>query len=172
MTWLAVGAKLTGKEVQVSWTVSNEINVASYVVQRSPDGLSFSNIATVNATETVLPQKQYGAMDRLPLKGTNYYRILQTDKDGKYTYSKTVLVNVTDAGGLIIYPNPAASTVNVQSSQAIMKLQVFNSGGQMMYEAKPVATQHAIPVQQWAPGVYYISITSGTQVTQSRFIKQ
>jgi len=172
VTWLAVGAKLTGKEVQVSWTVSNEINVASYVVQRSADGLSFSNIATVNATETVLPQKQYGAMDRLPLKGTNYYRVLQTDKDGKYTYSKTVLVNVTEAGGLIIYPNPAASTVNVQSGQAIMKLQIFNSGGQMMYEAKPVATQHAIPVQHWAPGVYYISITSGTQVTQSRFIKQ
>ena len=172
VTWLAVGAKLNGKEVQVSWTVSNEINVASYVVQRSTDGLSFSNIATVNATETVLPQKQYGAIDRLPLKGTNYYRILQTDKDGKYTYSKTVLVNVTEAGGLIIYPNPAASTVNVQNGQAIMKLQVFNSGGQMMYEAKPVATQHAIPVQQWAPGVYYISITSGTQVTQSRFIKQ
>jgi len=172
VTWLAVGAKLIGKEVQVSWTVSNEINVANYVVQRSTDGLSFSNIATVNATETVLPQKQYGAVDRLPLKGTNYYRILQTDKDGKYTYSKTVLVNVTETGGLIVYPNPAASTVNVQSGQAMMRVQVFNSGGQMMYDAKPVATQHTIPVQQWAPGVYYISITSGTQVTQSRFIKQ
>ena len=173
VTWLQVAAKLVGKEVQVSWKVADEINVDNYTVERSVDGRSFTDVVMVNANTDNMSEKQYGATDRLWQKGNNYYRIRQTDKDGTNSYSKTVLVNVSETGETIIWPNPAAITVNVQNGQAILRLQCFNGSGQLVYDVKPSSgNQYAIPVQQWSPGIYYITITGSTQVVQARFIKQ
>lgn len=172
VTWLQVSAKLTGKDAQITWKVADEVNVNNYIVERSSDGLSFSSIAVVNATATTALENQYQATDKQLHNGITYYRIKQTDKDGKYSYSKTVLVHVTETGEVVVWPNPAASTLNIQNGQPMQRLQCFNSTGQLMYDVKPAANQYSIPVQQWAPGVYYIKVTGSTQTSQTRFIKQ
>lgn len=172
VTWLQVAAKLVGKDAQITWKVSDEVNVSNYTVERSSDGLSFSAVAVVSATTTTALENQYQATDKQLQKGVTYYRIKQTDKDGKYSYSKTVLVHVTDAGEVVVWPNPATSTLNVQNGQVIQRLQCFNSTGQLVLDVKPSANQYSIPVQQWAPGVYYITVTGTSQSSQTRFIKQ
>ena len=172
VTWLSVSAKLVSKEVQVLWKVANEVNVSNYIVQRSTDGISFTDIAVINANAATSIEKQYSAIDRLPQMGINYYRIRQVDNDGKFTYSQTVLVNVTETGAMIVWPNPATTTLNIQNGQAMQRLQCFNSSGQLLYDVKPAATQYAIPVQQWPAGVYYIQITGNNQVQQTRFVKK
>ncbi len=172
VTWLQVSAKLLGKEAKVSWKTADEINVNNYIVERSADGISFSTVAVVNANAVSLAENQYEATDRQVQKGINYYRIKQTDKDGKYSYSKIVMVNATESADLLLWPNPAASTVNIQNSQPMLHLQCYNGNGQLVLDVKPSTTQYAIPVQQWAPGVYYVKITGSTQTVQARFIKQ
>jgi pimeloyl-ACP methyl ester carboxylesterase len=172
VTWLQVSARLIGKETKVTWKTADEVNVDNYIVERSSDGISFTTVAVVNAYAVTQLQNQYEAIDRLVQKGINYYRIKQTDNDGKYSYSKTVVVNSGETGNLLLWPNPAAATVNVQNNQTMLRLQCFNSNGQLVYDIKPGGTQYAIPVQQWAPGVYYVKITGSTQVAEARFIKQ
>lgn len=172
VTWLQVAAKMVGKDAQVSWKVADEINVNNYIVERSSDGLSFTAVAVVNAVAGGAAETQYQAVDKQVQKGVNYYRIKQTDKDGKFSYSKTVLVHVTETGEVVVWPNPATSTINVQNAQVIQRLQCFNSTGQMVLDVKPSANQYSIPVQQWAPGVYYITVTGTSQSSQTRFIKQ
>lgn len=172
VTWLSVTAKPIGKQVQVEWKTTNEINIAGYTVERSGDGIVFSDVAVVNASSVMAAEKQYDITDGLPLKGNNYYRIRQTDKDGKYSYSKTVLVNVGGAGNFLLWPNPASEIVTVQNNQTILRLQCYNSNGQLMFDVKPAASQFTIPVQQWAAGIYQVRITSKDQVTETRFVKK
>jgi hypothetical protein len=170
--WLQAGAKLLGKQVQIIWTIGNEVNISNYTVERSADGISFTDIAMVNANTVIAAEKQYEAMDRLPLKGINYYRIRQTAKDGRTSYSKIMQVNITETADFILWPNPAATTVNIQNRQTILRLQCFNSNGQLMYDVKPTAKQYTIPVQQWAAGIYSVKITGSGQVIQARFVKE
>ncbi|MEO5684100.1 MAG: S8 family serine peptidase [Chitinophagaceae bacterium] len=170
--WLQVSARQVNKQVQVNWKVTEEINVKGYTLERSDDGIAFSNVVLVNASAVIAAEKQYEAIDAVPLKGNNYYRIRQTDKDGKYSYSKTVIVNVSSTGNFLLWPNPATETVTIQNRQPIVRLQCFNSTGQLLFEVKPATNQYTIPVRQWANGIYYVQVTSGGQVTQARFVKE
>ncbi|HTE12188.1 MAG TPA: S8 family serine peptidase [Chitinophagaceae bacterium] len=170
--WLQADAKMLGKQVQITWTIGNEVNIKNYMVERSADGISFTDLVMVNATAVIASEKQYEAADRLPEKGINYYRIRQTAKDGRTSYSKIIQVNVTKTTDFILWPNPAATMVNVQNRQPILRLQCFNSNGQLVYDARPSATQYTIPVQQWAAGIYQVKITGSGQVIQARFVKK
>ena len=156
----------------MDWKTANEVNVNNYTVERSADGLSFIDIISVNASAVAAAAKQYEAFDRLPAKGVNYYRIRQTDKDGRYSYSKTVQVNVGETAAFVLWPNPASSSVTVQSKESIQRLQYYNGNGQLMYDIKPAAGQYTLPVQQWAAGVYHVKITIAGKTTETRFIKK
>jgi hypothetical protein len=69
----------------ISWVTAEEINVKNYEVQRSANGINFSTIADVtpkspNSSSDV----SYDVTDSKPLPGINYYRLKQTDIDGKF----------------------------------------------------------------------------------------
>lgn len=170
--WVKVDAGRAGKQVWVSWTVSDELNVKDYTLQRSAEGVSFTNVAVVAPTAAAPGVKQYGVYDPLPLKGLNYYRIKQTDINGRSDYSKTVMVSVNSTGAITLLPNPATASITIQNSQLMQQLQCYNSNGQLVYEARPAAARHTINLQRWPAGVYQVKIiTAGTVVT-ARFIKE
>ncbi|MEP6725282.1 MAG: S8 family serine peptidase, partial [Bacteroidota bacterium] len=166
--WLQADAKLLGRQVQVTWTIGNEVNISNYTVERSTDGIIFTNVALVNATAVIAAEKQYEAADRLPEKGINYYRIRQTAIDGRTSYSKTMQVNVSETADFILWPNPATTTVNIQNRQPMSRVQCYNSNGQLMYDAKIAANQYSLPVQLWAAGMYTLKITANGNIIQAR----
>jgi hypothetical protein len=87
----------------VSWTVFNETNIKSYQVEKSTDGISFSDVATVNARGVA----QYNWLDANAIAGDNYYRICSIGIDGTLQYSAVVKVNITKvAPAFSVYPNP------------------------------------------------------------------
>lgn len=98
--------------VTVKWTTLSEINNDYFVVQKSADGKTFTDLTTVtsqNGGNSSSPT-YYSATDTYPVAGTGYYRIKQVDKDGTVTYSKIVTSNNgtinTAQQWLRPYPNP------------------------------------------------------------------
>ena len=171
VTWVDVSAKPLRKNVIVEWKTTNEINVAGYSVERSSDGIAFNNIGSQRADTSNAINKLYQLTDLDPLKGNNYYRILQTDKDGRFTYSKTVLVNFKESI-LSVWPNPAAEMVTIHDNEMLQRVQVYNGRGQLLYDLRPASSQLIIPVKKWPAGVYNITITAGGNTTHTRFVKQ
>ena len=89
--------------VQVDWTTVGEVAVATYTVQHSVDGVTFTSIATVTATNSV----SYNVTDNKSVTGTNYYRIKVTSNDGTVSYSDVAAVSVGKAiASIAVYPNP------------------------------------------------------------------
>ncbi len=170
--WLQADANLAGKQIQLSWKIGNEVNISKYTVEWSADGVSFTDLTTVQATAGFAAEKNYESADRLPQKGTNYYRIRQTAKDGRGTYSRIMQVSISVTNDYIVWPNPAVSTVHVQNRQAMTRLQCFNSNGQLVYDVRPGSTQHSIPVRRWSAGVYTLRIAGGSANVLTRFVKQ
>ena len=106
-----------GNKVDLTWITQSETNNRSFEIQRSADARSFTAMGAVN-TKAVggysVSPISYSFTDVLPLVVTNYYRLKQTDIDGKITYSNTVLVKgikPTVFSLNTIFPNPATERV-------------------------------------------------------------
>ncbi len=115
---LSFAAVKDGNTVKVSWKSAEEINSSEYIVQRSADGISFTNIGTITAKGFA---SDYSFTDANPLTGSNFYRLKQVDKDGKFVYSKVVKINFTKLPGIRISPNPASSYIYLSLKTLILQ---------------------------------------------------
>lgn len=70
----------------------------------------FEQVAIVDGAGNSMTPIFYFTTDNDPYEDISYYRLKQTDFDGKYEYSYLVAVNLTYGDNpinIIVYPNPA-----------------------------------------------------------------
>ncbi len=102
------------KTVLLTWTTTVEVKNKQYRLERSADGISYTTLATVAGKGTYNGKSDYSYTDLKPLKGMNYYRLVQEDIDGNLTDLGVRAVNVTDNKALIrVFPNPAHTELNI-----------------------------------------------------------
>ncbi|MBS1734204.1 MAG: metallophosphoesterase [Bacteroidetes bacterium] len=76
-------ASLNRDIVMLDWATSQESNSGFYSIEKSIDGNHYSFLGSVKAAGTSSLQKKYHMTDIQPLDGVNYYRLSQTDLDGR-----------------------------------------------------------------------------------------
>jgi len=91
VNWVNFTAKPVGGDVDLDWTVSANESAKTYDVQHSTDGVTFKSIGQVANLSSV---QSYSFVHSQAGEGIHYYRILETDVDGKSIYSKIVSANV------------------------------------------------------------------------------
>jgi hypothetical protein len=74
-------------QAYLQWQTGQEENSKVFIVERSTDGITYSQIGSVDAAGTSHTTKTYSFTDASPATGTNYYRIKEMDLDSKLTYS-------------------------------------------------------------------------------------
>ena len=110
---------------QVNWNTATEQNNAGFVVERSVNGKEFIAIGNVDSKGTngnSSANLSYSFYDRKALIGTNYYRLKQTDKDGKTSYSTIVSVNNKTRATFnleSVYPNPVVNNLGLKLNTGI-----------------------------------------------------
>jgi hypothetical protein len=144
--FLNFSSKYVDGSIDLAWSTANEINNSHFIVEKSRDGIIFNGIGSVSSS----PQSNYSFKDNDPFEENNYYRIRQVDLDGKYSYSKIILipVNKNKKNELLVFPNPAGNTCTVQvpDSKSIYSLAIFNSKGALVMKLKTVAGNKTLPV--------------------------
>ena len=175
VTLLKFSAAPINNTVQISWQTTNETNSKSFTVLRSADGISFSAIGTVSAFGNTNTQHQYSFIDNAPQSGTNYYRLRQTDNDGRFTDSKTVTVTFTGTSLFTLYPNPAVSVVHIGfSSSSAAALVVYDANGKAVMQ-KTISSgsgSQTINVSSLAAGVYTIVLQQNNHQQSLKFVKR
>ncbi len=103
-------AKLDGKTVRLTWSTAAEINNEYFSLERSEDGKNFEEIGQVRGSGNTTTRRDYSFVDDAPLSGESYYRLKQTDYDGKYEIfdPKHVVIKQTilDESKITVWPNP------------------------------------------------------------------
>lgn len=115
-------------------------------------------IATVSlaleSSEANYAGADYQFFDKHPLRGLNYYRLLQTDFDGTISYSSIVSIEMKQNVRLV--PNPARDMVQIFSEQGPWQYGVlYDARGQQM----PLVfdqNQQSINVAALPPGIYWL----------------
>ena len=171
VTLLSFTGKKEGTLNLLQWQTASEINNAGFALERSADGTRFSSIAFVNSkaeqgNSTAL--LDYNYTDARPLAGNNYYRLKQTDKDGKVNYSNIVLLKGDKINGVFIsslYPNPAQNEVNVRIESSVAKrvtLVVTDISGRILMkrneQLQSGTTLVSVITSQLAQGSYLMKV--------------
>ena len=84
---LSFTAEPKNAHIELNWFTANEISNDYFDVQRSFDGVNFTSIDKINGAGNSTQVLSYSAVDDAPLTGISYYRLKQTDYDGKTSYS-------------------------------------------------------------------------------------
>ena len=123
--------------VQLHWVTATEINNDYFVIERSKDALTFSEVGTMKAKNTLITS-MYQLNDTKPYKGTSYYRLKQIDFDGTYTYSSIITIEFNDEIVFFVYPNPKAQQQSLIVSLdkdygANINLTIYDVTGKQVY---------------------------------------
>ena len=173
-------AKLDGRSVNVDWTTGAEKNNDYFTVERSIDGASFEEIAIVKGAGNSNTVINYSAIDENPLNGTSYYRLKQTDFDGKFSCSNLVAVKTSLETLFSVYPNPSDGSnvtisLNGSSAKEILVVVLDMTGRESYSKIVPtfrdgtflIATD---PSSKLAPGVYLVTATSDNKIYNQKLI--
>lgn len=87
MTLLSFTAAAIEKQVALKWCTASEKNNDYFTIERSTNGVTFTELAQIKAAGNSSVLLNYRAMDEHPFTGISYYRLKQTDYDGRFSYS-------------------------------------------------------------------------------------
>jgi hypothetical protein len=87
-------AKVSNRVLLVQWTTQNEVNNLEFDIQQSNDGVLWQDIGTVYPAHTGVLAGNYSFAKKISTVGLMYVRLKQVDVDLKFTYSKTIVLNV------------------------------------------------------------------------------
>lgn len=149
--------------VLLKWASSFEISSYQYVIQKSKDGRTFSDIGDLQAAGNSVATINYSFSDREMLNGAAYYRLKLVDLDGSVDYTKIIYINngVATLTSLSVFPNPFRSEVQlkgVTTSEVNRKnIKVYNAmGSEVNYR---VVGGNSIVIDPTVPkGIYFLRL--------------
>jgi hypothetical protein len=177
VTWVSFDAKSKDKKASLTWSVNNEINVETYEIEHSKDGIQFKSLESMPA---ILNKKQfikaYNFLHAEPHTGVNYYRIRQIDYDGRYTYSAIKSVEIDhDADELRIFPNPSGDVIWLNYTVENLHEQhisILNSQGKIVRNLpSSILEDKNIDISGLPSGSYILQITNDKKSSFSKFVK-
>lgn len=169
LTWLGVQAQwINGSEAKVSWQVAQQKNVKDYTVQYSSDGNNFLNVCPVISSAITSYNCTIPAYKNIK----NYYRVMQTDIDGKTTYSKIVLLQASAKPSLSVYPNPAKDKLYLLGVNNYSEASISDAGGKTNNHFLLNANTQYIDVSKLPKGIYFIKLMSVNDTQTIKFIKE
>ncbi|WP_407031520.1 T9SS type A sorting domain-containing protein [Polluticaenibacter yanchengensis] len=180
VTLASFTATKQGAIAQLNWITATERDNKGFDIERSADSRNWSSIGFVyskaaNGNSNL--NLQYGFDDKKPLNGANYYRLKQTDKDGKVNYSSVRLVDFSNASASLVrlYPNPANASVTLTGLTPKAKIVVFDGTGKSVLTTATAVGENEkkINIHRLSSGWYTIVIKNenGNAVTL-KFVKE
>jgi hypothetical protein len=205
MTSFTVSAKQLNAELK--WSTATEVNNAGFEVERKlvsrPGGqagftsqvsgeipsslkLETSNsdwtrIAFVDGAGSSNTAHEYSYTDRSISAGTYAFRLKQIDRDGKFTYSKTVEVTASIPYIFSLeqnYPNPFNPSTSIEyqlPSSGKVKLSVFDALGRevaVLVDEVKDAGRYSVRFDgtQRSSGIYYARLSSGGMTSVKKML--
>ncbi len=135
---LSFVAKRNNENVKIDWITATETNNDYFTIERSENGYDFEPIFNVNGAGTSNAELTYSKIDfDAPVIGI-YYRLKQTDHDGRSSWSQIEYVEpMGNSEEILLYPNPTDGLINVilnDFSDEHLKIEFSDITGRICYQ--------------------------------------
>lgn len=167
-------ASKKSNSVLLNWQTVSETNNNYFAIERSANSSNgFKEIARVTSKGNSSQTQQYSSEDIAPLKGVNYYRLKQVDKNGKATTSKIVLVDFTNGAIIKLYPNPVKSNLNIDGlAGSKTTLSIIGINGKVLSTTSTTNTSYNWNISAIPAGTYYLRIDADKKINTIKFVKE
>ena len=184
VTYNSFNVTKVNEGVSVKWSTQTETNNNRFEVERAGDDKAFFKIHTEMAKGN---NSSYAYIDKNPLLGNNYYRLVQVDNDNKPTANQPQVVNYTgevnaNNNVVSVFPNPVVSKFTVKYNGALkanqQTLKIVNATGQVLLtkvvNKAELTAGYEINIAGYAIGVYVIEVYEGgnQRIGQMKLVKQ
>lgn len=157
-------------QVQINWSVTEEVNNDRYEIERSADGTHWTTLFIVRPHAPLQGNLPYTATDGMPFSGLNYYRLVQYDKDGNKTYYGINTVNFSGVRGswIQVYPNPASGSFVVRAEPDGLNkgtITITDAFGRTVKKlALPPSGVQTVSAQNMS-GTYFVRISTNGKIS-------
>lgn len=151
--------------VNLEWSTATEHNNDYFTIEKSIDGEDFQSIGTVKSVGESTKLNSYHFEDNRLENSVIYYRLKQTDIDGRYTTSDIESVLIKNESNISFYPNPVKDEINLiyDSNQNSDKtINIFDYKGLLIFsnvfKIKEGYNDIHLELSNLKPGVYIIKV--------------
>lgn len=166
----------TSKGNNLKWVTATEINNDYFTLERSIDGRSFKSIAQIKGAGNSTQDLAYNFLDVWAAEGINYYRLKQTDFDGKFTYSNIIAIRSVKTDELFsVYPNPNSGSFVFAIKEFGKEgygIRITNSIGQTVFSRENITDDQFNLSPDLNAGVYTISLILNDEVYNKKLVIQ
>lgn len=121
-------------------------------------GVAYFDITPIS--REAINKPEYVASDNLHPSGTMYAQWIELLLSGSAfkVYTSTVL-QMEETNKIVVYPNPASSSIKIRTPQNGNTIGIYNSVGFMVWQSDKLAAEELnIDVSGWPNGMYYYQI--------------
>lgn len=164
------------RKVSLKWITENEKISNKYTIEYSRNGTNFTALDTRNAMSLGTAQYDYQFSPAAGENGTVFFRIRQTNAQGKEFFSPIKTVSFTENGTIqtSIYPNPAKKQIMIQFmslQSGSLEVDLVNTLGQVMehqkYTVSKASTLQVNFGKTHKPGAYWLRVKNAKTGEQS-----
>jgi Secretion system C-terminal sorting domain len=153
--------------IKLDWMTFTEMNNDYFTLEKSTDAINFEEFNRVAGTGNSTQPINYSALDKSPVVGVNYYRIKQTDYNGKFTYSDIISVRFATSQALAnnVHPNPTTNIVDFDFYTAVkgeLHILIMDYTGRVLIDKMELVEEGkssiATSLTEFPAGIYSIKM--------------
>jgi len=171
VTFANIAVRSQYNALQISFSTASETNNDYFTIERSADARSFDAIGEIKGAGNSSREISYTHTDEKPLKGINYYRIKQTDYDGKFSYSEIRSLRFAGVGTISLTPRTTEGRLDIRTELEDYTLAVYNTAGQEVKRFPAMSLNQSISIDELMSGIYFVRVSSGSEVETIRVVK-
>lgn len=171
------------KNLELTWSTASEIRNDFFTVERSTDGRNFSSIGIIDGAGSTSEKTDYSYTDnsikKMQSVTTVYYRLMQTDLDGKTTYSPIISAK-TGAGSQLEIGKIKQLASNLEVSfyagnNTPTVITVFDMSGKVIASNRLTPSKGSNTTlfnsSSLSHGIYVVNINNGITTSSKKFLK-
>lgn len=117
-------------QCELNWKTASEINNSHYIIERSSDLENWAPLRMVQGNGNSSSITAYAYIDKDPIPGQSYYRLIQYDHDGTETIFDPVSFFFEVAFDIQLYPNPNNGVFQISGKNLDnMSVSIFDDKG-------------------------------------------
>ena len=171
--------KCNDNKIDLEWTTTSEMNNNYFTIERSADGTKWQAVGTVMSAGNSSAVQKYSFTADEATGAVSYFRLKQTDLDGRFNYFDILPVNNCNgqSTGVNIYPNPSNGIslygkINLKANETY-SIEIFDNLGNIVNQSSTDQQAFTVEFPHVLPsGIYYARFTSANFSMVKRFLVQ
>lgn len=142
----------------MNWSTSQEQQTFDFVIERSSNSQQWQTIGQLSAAGSAQGVRQYTWNDQQPVQGSNFYRIVQRDLNGRQTTSKVIKVQYNQEAAVLVrvLSNPVIGGQLQLEVSIPTTIQLFTSSGALILTKALPAGRSSVSLDGQTAGIYYL----------------